>query len=234
MAAMLQLCLRSVRPCVRMPCVRPLGIGSRALSSSPSGGRPRRPPLSEAARRELEAEAGIRSAMWEKLNSAGPEPRFRPPPPMPPTSHSETWAPASLVSDNPSENALTFVTRFYIDATGEQPDYANKVQLTVNVSKLGLNEQERSRLLAVTSRHYNRKRDELLFTCRRYTEVARNKAELRETVARLVADAREQAEAHASTAESELPLLSRSRPWAPRDPRAYRGHPPNRFKNTPG
>ena len=99
---------------------------------------------------------------------------------------------AAFVS--PEAGALRFRTRFYLDSVGKQPDYANKVQLTVKVSELGLSELEKQRLLAVASRHYDRKRGVLVLTSRHYAEVARNKAMLRDTVRQLVADARENAE----------------------------------------
>ena len=84
--------------------------------------------------------------------------------------------------------------------------------------------RDRQRLLAVAQRHYNRKTRSLTFACNRYPERARNKAELREKFRLLVADARENAQAHAAAPDSELPLACRSRPWLTRDPRAYRGH----------
>ena len=192
-------------------------LAVRALSS-------RGPNLSQAEQRLREEERRIHDKFWERVK-VGAEPRFRSPVPPPPTTHHESWAPAAYVSPDPLDNALSFRTRFYIDATGEQPDHQRKVQLVVKVSKLGLSALERARLIAVGNRHYNRKRGELLLTCSRYAEVARSKAELRETVRGLVADAKENAEAHASTPDSELPLACRSRPWFPRDPRSYRGHP---------
>ena len=207
----------------------------RALaSSSTTTPAPANRIVSAAEQQLLDSEAKARVAVWQKLDAAGPEPVFRPPPPMPPTTHVETWAPAALVSADPAQNALRFVTRFYIDATGEQPQHAKKVQLFVKLGLLGLSAAERSRLLAVAGPHYDRKRGELRFTCDRHAEVARNKAELRETVARLVADAREHADGHASAPDAQLPLAARRRPWLPRDPRAYRGERPNRFKNSPG
>ena len=48
----------------------------------------------------------------------------------------------------------------------------------------------------------------------------------------LLADARENAEAHARTPDSELPLACRSRPWLPRDRRVYRKK--FRWVKTPG
>jgi hypothetical protein len=203
----------------------------RALSSmrGGGGGRAKTPAQEKIERLEAEAEAAI----WEKLNQ-GPEPRFRLPPPVPPTTHRESWAPAAHVSADPTNNALNFETRFYIDAAGEQPDHARKVHVNVDISKLSLNALERKRLLAVAWTNYDRKRKVLRFSCDRYAEVARNKAELRRKVALLVEDARENAEGHASIPDAELPLAARERPWFPRDPRVYKGYPKNRFKGAKG
>ena len=167
----------------------------------------------------------------------GTEPQLRKPVPLPPATHVETWANAALVSANPNENALSFRTRFYSDATGVQPDYAKKVQLVVSVAKLQLTSLEERRLLAVANRQYIRRRHELLFTCDLHADTARNKAELRAQLGRLLADARENAEAHALTPDSELPLAWRSRPWMPRDRRAYKKKPNRTMRKaskTPG
>lgn len=201
----------------------------RALSSNPRGGKQ----LTEAQQRLENQEEELDEQIWGKLNST-PEPRLRSDPPLPPTTHRESWAPASLVAADPAENVLRFTSRMYIDATGEQPEWANKVELVVKVSKLGLSVLEQRRLLAVASRQYNRKRGELMFTCRRYADVARNKMELRATLGKLITDARQNSDAHAAMPDSQLPLAVRSRPWIARDPRAYRGQRPNRFKNASG
>jgi len=210
------------------------GVLCRALSNNPGerrGGNKQQ--LTEAQERQMQKERELESKIWERLQDS-PSPRLRSEPPSPPTTHRESWAPASLVSADPADNVLHFTTRMYIDATGQQPEWANKVELVVKVSQLGLNYLEQSRLVAVALRQYDRKRGELKLTCRRYAEVARNKSELRMTLRRLIVDAQQNAAAHASTPESQLPLAVRQRPWYAGDSRAYRGHRPNRFKNSPG
>ena len=105
----------------------------------------------------------------------------------------------------------------------------------MKLSRLGLSASERKRLLAVAYPYFNAKRGELRFSCNRYAEAARNKQELRDKVTALLADARENAEAHAATPDSEPPLAARSRPWKPRDPRAYYGSPKRKLnKGSPG
>ena len=209
--------------------VAPLARAFAPLSTRPGK------QLSVAEENFAKEEEESLNAMWEKLNAGKPEPRFRDPVPVPPTTHVETWAPVNLVSSNVDENALEFRSRFYIDAKGTQPAHANKVQLAVKLSRLGLNPLERKRLLAVAYPYYNAKRGELRLSCNRYAEAARNKQELRDKVTALLADARENAEAHAATPDSELPLAARSRPWRPRDPRAYYGSPKRKLnKGSPG
>ena len=156
---------------------------------------------------------------------------FRKPPPPPPSNFAETWVPRSRVSAIPDENALTFRTRYYTDSTMKQPVYANKVQLTVRVPQLGLSELERNRLIAVAGTRYNRKREEQLLTCTRHAETPLNKVELRRTLSGLLADARENAEAHAATPDSEQPFAARRIPWHPGDPGLRReGGRAQRFK----
>ena len=184
-----------------------------------------------------EQEEASFQAIWEKLNT-GPEPRYRSPTPMPQTTHVETWAPADAVSDEKLENALEFRTRFYIDAgynALKQPQYAKKAQLTVRLAALDLSEKERARLLAVAYPFYDRKRNALRLSCNRYHEPARNKAELRQKVRMLLADARENADSHAETPDARLPLSARSRPWKPGDHRMYVGRPHRKLnKGTRG
>ena len=158
------------------------------------------------------------------------DPRLRTTPPPPPTHIAETWAPAELVSPVPEENALTFRTRFYIDATGQQPFQSCKVQLDVSIRRLGLSKAEEARLIAVARPHYRKRGHTLMLGCSRYLEATRNKAHLRQTVGRLLADARENAAAFEETPDSERPLAARKWPWLPRDKRAYRGRPKNHLK----
>jgi hypothetical protein len=211
-----------------------LSAVTRAASSGTGGraGRPRGPPLSLAEQKIRAEEEEMSAAFWKKLNT-GPEPRLRGAPPLPSTDHAESWAPGHLVSSLPVENALQFRTRFYIDSVGQQPAYANKVQVAVSLPRLGLSESEMARLLAVARPNYNHKRRELLFTCRRYAEVARNKEELRLRVEQLLADAREHSCDIAP--DEELPLAARARPWLPGDRRVYKGRPKRKLnKGSPG
>ena len=220
MAALLLRC----RLAPRLVKPETLRCGLRALSSRlPPGGVQ----LTESQQRQDRMEEELEEKIWEKLH-ATPEPRLRSEVPLPPTTHRESWTPAALVSDQPAENVLNFSSRFYIDASGEQPAWANKVELSVKVAQLGLSELEQRRLVAVAARQYDRKRRELRFTCRLHAEVAKNKQELRATLGKLLADAREHAAAHAQTPDSQLPLALRQRPWHARDPRAYKGY--SRFR----
>lgn len=217
---------------------RPL---SSAAPSSGGGGRGgRRPdtPPWERSRQPLPAiEQKLNrdfdemwGAMQERLDASS-EPRLRAPPPLPPTYVSETWAPASLVSSLPNENALTFRTRFYIDSTGQQQFHSVKVQLTVRIQQLGLSKVEEARLVSVARPHYRKKGHQLLLSCSRYLEVPRNKAHLRETVAKLLADTRANAAAHAASPDAERPLAARRQPWLPGDySNVYRKRPPTYHK----
>ena len=185
--------------------------------------------------RLLREEAEVNAEIWERLNRSSPEPKLRSPVPEPPTTHLETWANRAYISEIPEENALSFRTRFYIDSTGEQPDYSNKVQLVVKVSKLGLTPLEERRLIAVALPNYHRKRKELHFSTRRYDEVGRNKEFLRRRVAALLEDARENAEGHDLLPDSELPLAARRRPWLPGDTRVGSNRPKRKLnQGSPG
>lgn len=182
----------------------------------------------ELRRQEMEFD----QFFWERIRRSAPEPKLRSPVPPPPSTHLETWANRDYVSANVDENALSFRTRFYIDAMGEQPDYAHKVQLVVKLSKLGLTPLEERRLIAVALPHYNRKRKELHFSCTQFAEVGRNKDVLRRQMAALIADARENAEGHAQISDSELPLAVRSRPWLPRDRRVILNRPKRKMNKS--
>ena len=223
-----------------------LGQQRRGLCQSGDGGPPQRQQQQQqqqqsqpfrSAREDALAneEAEVEAAVWERLNRGSPEPKLRSPVPRPPTTHLETWANRGYVSALPDENALSFRTRFYIDSTGEQPDYANKVQLVVKLSKLGLTPLEERRLIAVALPNYDRKRKELRFSTMRYDEVGRNKDFLRQRMAALLEDARENAEAHSLIPDKQLPFAARSRPWLPRDPRVTHHRPQRKLnKGSPG
>lgn len=189
-------------------------------------------PLEERMERE---EEDVKAAIWERLNRASPEPRLRSPVPEPPTTHLETWANRAYISEIPDENVLSFRTRFYIDSTGEQPEYSNKVQLVVKLAKLGLTPLEERRLIAVALPNYHRKRKELHFSTQRYDEVGRNKEFLRRRFASLLEDARENAEGHDLIPDEELPLAARRRPWLPRDTRVGSNRPKRKLnQGSPG
>lgn len=202
----------------------PVSLLARALAGGPGGG-------GRGGRRNLSPQ----QEKWEKIDKdleeeifrrmQGPERQLRAPTPPPPTTHHETWVPASRVSSDVAENALSFRTRFYIDATGGMPGQ-NKVRLVVKLAKLGLSEAEERRLVAVASRgnNYDPKARELKMSCGLHHEIGRNKEELRRTLGRLVLDARQNAESHAAAADEDLPLFQRSRPWL-KDTKYYRGRP---------
>ena len=204
------------------------------------------PPISprEAALQKQEEE--WRQNFWEIMHRGSPQPKLRGPTPPPPQTHLDTWANRAYVSENVEENALQFTSRFYIDSTGKQPPFANKVEMRVNIKLLGLSELEEKRFRAValpyfrdwkkTSAKKTKKTNNILYlTSRRHSEVGRNKAELRQTLVQLIADARENAEAHALIPDSELPLKLRSRPWFPKDRRLIRNRPRRKLnKGSPG
>ena len=171
----------------------------------------------------------------EKLHRGSPKNKLRSEAPLPPTTHVETWVNRAYISGTQMENALSFRTRFYIDATGEQRQESSKVQMVVKVSKLGLSDLEEKRLIAVALPNYTHKKREFRFSCNRYLELGRNKDELRQRMALLLADAKQNAEAHAQIPDSELPIAVRSRPWLPRDKRAILNRPKRKLnKGSPG
>ena len=203
----------------------------RALSSrvGPPRTRPQRLP---AHQQVVDEHNELWSHFEERLRLGAPEPKLRGPPPPPQTKVLETWAPAALVAPDAADNALTFRTRFYIDSTGRQQFHSVKVQMNVKIRRLGLSSAEEARLLAVARPHYRKRGHELVMSCIRYLEVPRNKAHLRQTIGRLLADARANADAHANTPDAERPLAARRRPWLAADTRAYRRRPPGFFKIT--
>lgn len=214
-----------------LPRPAPLATAVRLLSSAPprgGGGPPggRRGQTLSPQEAKLQADMEELIGHMEDRLNYGNDPKLRGPPPPTPTHIAETWAPSALVSPLPAENALTFRTRFYIDSTGQQQFHSVKVQMNVNIKKLGLEPAEEARLVAVARPHYRSKAHELLMSCSRYLEVPRNKAHLRQTVGKLLADARANAAAHAATPEDELPLAVRSQPWIAGDRRAFRRRPP--------
>jgi hypothetical protein len=196
---------------------RPVAPACRALSSRPQGGR---------GRRDDPGRSALETAILSRLEPSAPEqPKFRQPPPPVPTTHTESWTSAARLPPVPGEGALEFQSRFYLQSGGEQPPGANKVKLLVHVDRLGLSEPEVRRLVAVAHRgsNYDRKARVLKLSCSKYKEAPRNKEELRQTLGRLVADAREHAEAHAAAPDSQKPLCDRERPWWPDDKRVYEG-----------
>lgn len=156
-----------------------------------------------------EEEERLEKELFQRLNF-NPEPKLRLPPPPVPGTHQESWAPAAHVSSVPDENALSFRSRYYISASDKPPPGANKVVLVAQVPRLGLSEEETARLIAVAGSKYNRNKRELRLTSTKFTEPQRNKADLRRILDSLLADARENAAAHAATPDKRLPLADRS------------------------
>ena len=111
----------------------------RALSSTTRGVQ-----LTEPQQRVQKLEDELEQMIDEKLH-APPAPRLRSAPPAPPVTHRESWAPAAHVSEQPAENILHFTARMYIDASGKQPEWANKVEMSVKLSQLGLSDTEQQR-----------------------------------------------------------------------------------------
>jgi len=206
----------------------------RALSTRGGGGGGRREqePLSPREAKLKQDMEDIVQAMEDRMKFSQDPPKLRGLPPPPPTHVHETWAPAALVSPLPEENALTFRTRFYIDATGLQQNHSVKVQVNVKIKRLGLSAEEEARLIAVSRQYYRKKSHELQLACQRYLEVPRNKAHLRGVISRLLADARTNATAHAETPDAQKPLAARAEPWLAGDKRAFQRRPPLYFKVT--
>ena len=143
----------------------------------------------------------------------GPVPKLRSPPLEPPSSFLETWAPRGLVSSKEEENVLEFRTRYYVSSAAEQPPEAKKVVMTCRIVDLALTDAEQSRLIAVAGQRYNHSTGVLKLTCELHKEPHKNKAEIRRVLAKLLDDARSNAEVHSHTADTELPLNVRSSPW---------------------
>ena len=217
--------------------------GSREALFGPQSSKQPITPREAALQKEEEE---WRQDFWKVMDRGSPEPKLRSPTPPPPQTHLETWANRAYVSENIEENALQFTSRFYIDSTGKQPPFANKVEMRVNIKLLGLNEAEEKRFRAVAlpyihdwkkaNKVKNKKMNNILYlTSRRHSEVGRNKEELRQKLVRLIADARENAEAHALLPDSELPLKLRSRPWFEKDRRLIRNRPKRKLnQGSPG
>jgi len=209
MASMLATALRHAarRPSPTLLVAR---HGARALSSRPQR---RGPPQSAAEVAMNEDEKKVDVLISEKL--LGYQPKLRGPAPPAPAWLNESWVPAANVSADPLENALEFRTRFYVSASGKQPEGAGKVVLKIKCRQLGLAPGELARLRSVAGDRYDRGSDELRLSSGRHEEPHKNKLELRALLGRLVADARENAAAHAATPQHLLPLADRSRIHTP-------------------
>ena len=215
--------LRPARAAACTPPLRPT-LG-RALCS-----RGRDDYLSE------DEEKNLMRGFAERLSSpAELQPQFRKPVPPVPDTHVESWVPASRAAP-PSEAPLTFESRYYLESGGDQTEGARRVKVHVRVDRLGLTEAEVRRLVAVACRgsNFDRRARVLKLSCDKHPLPAQNKDELRRMVGRLVADAKENAEAHAKTPGHELPLIDRERPWWPDDRRAYRGRRKRWKYHAPG
>jgi len=149
--------------------------------------------------------------------------RLRTPATPAPTTHLETWVPATHVSPVAEENVLQFRTRYVLTANGKQPPWQSKVSVKMRVASLGLSPKERNRLVAVAGQRYNHETDVLKLVSNTHKVPAENKREIRQTLDRLLEDARANAESHAQLPDSELPLNCRSQPWHPHTFGAQRG-----------
>jgi len=159
-------------------------------------------------------EDDFKGAIAKRLHGTGPK-QLRKPPVLAPTTHLETWVPASLVSDIATENVLHFRTRYFMTSQAEQPPEWSKVFMRTHVSKLGLAPLEMNRLKAVAGQRYDHQTDVLRLTSQTYAEPHRNKAEIRLRLASLMEDARANAKAHAHADQASLPLAHRNKPWYP-------------------
>jgi hypothetical protein len=144
----------------------------------------------------------------------GPVPVLRRPLEPPTDAVLETWAPQHLVSTQWPDNVVNFRTQYFHSSADWEPPESAKVVLRVKPSRLGLDRDERRRLAAVCGPvRYNRATGVLKLTSMTHTDPHRNKAELRRTLAAVVADARENARAFAAADDSTKPLAARSDPW---------------------
>ncbi|KAL3921409.1 MAG: hypothetical protein SGPRY_004915 [Prymnesium sp.] len=97
---------------------------------------------------------------------------------------------------------------------GLQPEYQTKVVMMVKIHKLGLSAEEVQRILAVCpSNWYDKKTRLLKLQNNKFRSVQKNKMECRMMLDSLIDDARENAEAHAKTPDSELSVNIRSKEW---------------------
>ena len=146
----------------------------------------------------------------------GPTPSLRKPPSPPSDAVLESWAPEALVSEEDHRlNVLNFRTQFFHSSADHwDPPESAKVVLRVKVAKLGLSREERLRLVAVCGPvRYNRATGVLKLTSSKHLEPHKNKAELRQTLAALIEDAKQNASAFAKADDSLKPLVDRSDPW---------------------
>ena len=165
------------------------------------------PRLTPAQQEQLKKEQESDDELVARLQPIVP--KFRLPPEPAPTTHYESWVPYWHVSANQEENVLNFQTRYYLSATSKQPAGHAKVELLVDVKRLGLNELETNRLVAVAGSKYNYVTGKLKLVSQKYNERFRNKAFLRETLNALLKDARENAVSHSETPDHALPLAAR-------------------------
>mmetsp|Transcript_40320 Transcript_40320/g.97817 ORF Transcript_40320/g.97817 Transcript_40320/m.97817 type:complete len:114 (+) Transcript_40320:1-342(+) len=97
---------------------------------------------------------------------------------------------------------------------GLQPVYQTKVQMVVKLKKLGLSAREVNRIVAVSpANNYDEGTGELKLQSNKFSSVQKNKMECRRLLDALIDDARENADAHANTPDSQLPLHARSPGW---------------------
>ena len=147
----------------------------------------------------------------------GPLPVIRLPIPPPIDAILETWAPKHLVSENPVDNILNFRTKYMQQSSDWDPPEMAKVVMRVNVWHLGLNRDERKRLISVVGPgRYSRggKYPGMLkLTCSTHMEPHKNKVQLRKTLAALILDAKENGRDFEMADDSTKPLIDRVEPW---------------------
>eukprot|EP00962_Isochrysis_galbana_P059328 scaffold32845_cov103-Isochrysis_galbana.AAC.2 len=144
----------------------------------------------------------------------GPVPVLRKPLEPPTDAVLETWAPQHLVSTQWQHNVVNFRTQYFHSSADWEPPESAKVVLRVKPSRLGLDRDERRRLAAVCGPvRYNRATGVLKLTSMTHTDPHLNKAELRQILAAVVADARENARAFAAAEDATKPLAARADPW---------------------
>ena len=180
-----------------------------------------------AAEQNLEKErTDYEDALMARLALLGHPKEIRGNAPLPPTFKTESWVPEANVSPIPEENALTFRTKYYLQASGLQVAGHQTVKLLVKCRQLKLSQGELARLAAVAGPRFDPRSDELKLVCGTHELQHKNKAELRALLGRLLDDARQNAAAHALIPQNRLPLHARRLPHVKPHGRAGSHGPP--------